>query len=151
MLVLQAIGARRIQCAELKPYRLQKAVEFGAVAFDTGARHRFELVIEASGSQPGRQQALEATLPGGACVFLGESTANWDIQENREVKLKDFYLIRSFYFPISEYAENERLLVAHQESFRRLVDAEAPLDGLPGLFAAFHRGESLKPMMVNHR
>ena len=151
VLVLQALGADRIQCSELKPYRMQKALEFGATAFDAGVPHRFELVIEASGSRPGRQTALEATAPGGACIFLGESTENWDIQENREIKLKDFFLIRSFYFPISEYAENERLLVAHQNSFRRLVDAESPLEGLPELFAAFYRGASLKPMMVNRR
>jgi L-iditol 2-dehydrogenase len=151
VLVLQALGAGRIHCTEPKPYRMQKAVEFGAVAFDAGDKHRFELVIEASGSTPGRQTALEATAPGGACIFLGESTDKWEIVENREVKLKDFFLIRSFYFPIGEYAENERMLVAHQDSFRRLVDAEAPLEGFPELFAAFYRGDNLKPMMVNPR
>lgn len=149
VLVLQAMGASRIHCAELKEYRMRKAVEFGAVAFDPADKRRFDLVIEASGSAPGRQMALEATAPGGACVFLGESTEPWNIEENREIKLKDFFLIRSFYFPIGEYVENEKLLIANQDSFRRLVDAQAPLDDLPALFAAFHRGDSLKPMMVN--
>jgi len=151
VLMLQVLGADRIQCAELKPYRLQKAMEFGATQFDASRSHRFELVIEASGSRLGRQQALEATLPGGACVFLGESTDNWDIEENREVKLKDFFLIRSFYFPIGEFVENERLLVANKEAFGRMVDDEAPLEELPGLFAAFYRGEKVKPMMIIRR
>ena len=136
------MGAKDTHCSEIKPYRMRKAVEFGAKAFDPSATRRFDLVIEASGSKPGRQKALEAVAPGGACVFLGESTDNWDIEENREVKLKDFFLIRSFYFPISDYAENERMLVANAASFRRLVDAEGALDGLPELFAAFYRGES---------
>jgi L-iditol 2-dehydrogenase len=151
VLVLKAMGAGRIAAAEPNPYRLGKAVEFGAEALTADEHRRFELVIEASGSRAGRQQALEAAAPGGAVVFLGESTAHWDIEENREVKLKDFFLIRSFYFPIAEFAENQKLLIANQDSFRRMVDAEAPLAGLPDLFAAFHRGESLKPMMVNSR
>jgi L-iditol 2-dehydrogenase len=149
LLVLQAMGAEQVHCAEIKPYRMKKAVEFGATAFDPSETRRFGLVIEASGSKAGRQKALEAVAPGGACVFLGESTDNWDIEENREVKLKDFFLIRSFYFPIADYAENERMLVTNAASFRRLVDAEASLENLPELFAAFYRGESLKPMMVN--
>lgn len=149
LLVLAAMGAAKLRCAEPRPYRMQKAIEFGARAWDPSEKTRFALVIEASGSRGGRQAALEATAPGGACVFLGESTDSWSIEENREIKLKDFFLIRSFYFPISEYSENERMLVAHQDSFRRLVDAEAPLAALPALFAAFYRGESVKPMMVN--
>ncbi len=149
VLVLQAMGASRLHCAEPRPYRLGKAVEFGALAWDPSEKTRFDLVIEASGSRAGRQAALEATAPGGASVFLGESTDAWSIEENREIKLKDFFLVRSFYFPIAEYHENERMLVAHQDAFRRLVDAESSLDALPELFAAFHRGESLKPMMVN--
>jgi threonine dehydrogenase-like Zn-dependent dehydrogenase len=149
LLVLQAMGAQQTHCSEIKPYRMQKAIEFGATPFDPAQTRRFDLIIEASGSKPGRQKALEAVAPGGACVFLGESTDNWDVEENREVKLKDFFLIRSFYFPIADYAENERMLVANAASFRRLVDAEASLENLPELFAAFYRGENLKPMMVN--
>jgi threonine dehydrogenase-like Zn-dependent dehydrogenase len=151
ILVLQAMGGREIHCAEINAFRLQKAIEFGAAPLTADEARRFDVVIEASGSEPGRQKALELTRPGGACVFLGESNAQWKIVENRELQLKDFFLIRSFYFPIADFAENEQMLLQHAVSFRRLVDAEATIDDLPNLFAAFARGEHLKPMMISPR
>lgn len=147
ILVGQAMGVETVHCVEPRAYRADKAASFGAVV-NGAADERFELVIEASGANAARQSALERTAPLGACVFLGESTAPWAIDENVEVKLKDFFLIRSFYFPVGEYADNLELLAADAERFGSLIDEEADLDGLPAMFAAFARGERLKPMLA---
>ena len=80
-------------------------------------------------------------------VQLGESD-QWSIQETKPVRRKDFYFIRSFYFPIGDFAANVELLRADMGDYARLVDATADLDGLETLFGEFARGERLKPLLM---
>jgi L-iditol 2-dehydrogenase len=82
----------------------------------------------------------------GAVIQLGEADA-WQVNETKAIRRKDFYYVRSFYFPISECAENVELLRANRARYERLVDARVPLDGLEDLFAQFARGERLKPQL----
>jgi threonine dehydrogenase-like Zn-dependent dehydrogenase len=147
ILVAQAMGIREVACIEPKAYRAEKAAGFGARIVDPGEARRFELVVEASGNRQARQRALELVAPQGACVFIGESTAPWEIDENIEIKLKDFFLIRSFYFPIADHEPNLEILRNDAERFRSLIDEETGLDGFEAMFRAFARGERLKPML----
>jgi len=80
---------------------------------------------------------------------VGESDA-WQIQETKAIRRKDFYCIRSFYFPLGEYAENIEILRRGRERFERLVDAQVPLDGLSTLFAQFAAGDRIKPQLHFH-
>ena len=93
--------------------------------------------------------ALEAVGPDGAVIQIGESDA-WSIKETRSIRLKDFYLIRSFYFPRTDFAANVDILRKNREDFGRLVDETVPLEGLEGLFDAFAQGRRLKPLMCPH-
>jgi hypothetical protein len=79
-------------------------------------------------------------------VQLGEADA-WAVTETKAIRRKDFYYVRSFYFPLSEYAANIELLRANRARYERLVDARVPLAGLEELFAQFARGERLKPQL----
>jgi L-iditol 2-dehydrogenase len=131
------------------PYRAASAPSLCAVETlpDAAAGRRYGLVVEATGKDAARQVALEAVGPEGAVLQLGESDA-WAITETRSIRLKDFFLVRSFYFPIGEYAANLELLRADRDRYERLVDATADLDGLGELFRSFARGEKLKPIMM---
>ena len=62
--------------------------------------------------------------------------------------MKDFFLVRSFYFPIGSYGANLEFLRADRAKFERLIDATADLDGLGDLFQSFAQGQSLKPLML---
>jgi L-iditol 2-dehydrogenase len=148
LLVLGGMGFGPISVVEPGAYRAGVAASFGATVLSAeaaGAQH-FPLVVEAAGKDAARQLALEAVAPRGALVQLGESDA-WSIRETKAIRRKDFFLIRSFYFPPAEFAANCDLLRACRADYRRLVDEEAGLDGLEALFAAFARGERLKPLM----
>ena len=81
------------------------------------------------------------------CVFLGESDA-WTIEETRPLRRKDFFIARSFYFPMREFEANLALLRAGRERYERLVDARVSLAGLEKLFGEFSRGERLKPQFT---
>jgi len=131
--------------ADPKAHRLRAALAFGARDLDAASAPRnFPLVLETAGVNAARQRALELTAPGGVCVFLGESD-RWEINEVKAIRRKDFFIARSFYFPLHEYAANIELLRADRDNYMQLVDARVPLDGLHDLFAAFAAGERLKP------
>lgn len=150
LLVLRGLGFAPLAVVEPGTYRAAFAGSLGAEQMEPGdaAERRFGLVIEAAGKDPARQLALEAVAPGGVVVQIGESDS-WTITENRTIRRKDFFLARSFYFPIGDVARNLSLLRGAMADYARLVvDATAPLDGLEALFSAFTRGEKLKPLCI---
>ena len=150
LLVLQHFGFDRVDVFDPNPFRRGIAVSLGghpleAIAPDAA----YDLVLECSGKDAGRQSALESVRALGAVVQLGESDA-WQVQETKAIRRKDFYYIRSFYFPISEYADNIEILRQGRVKFEQLVDAQVPLDGLSTLFAQFAAGDRIKPQLHFH-
>jgi hypothetical protein len=57
-------------------------------------------------------------------------------------------MIRTFYFPVSDFKPNVELLRRYKEEYRVLVDGEFGLPALPENFARFARGELIKPVLV---
>ncbi|MCA6119719.1 alcohol dehydrogenase catalytic domain-containing protein [Bradyrhizobium sp. WSM 1738] len=149
IIVLNRMGFGPIEVVEPSDYRAHFAETLGVkrTTPEAATAGRYSMVIEATGKDPARQLALEAVAAEGAIVQLGESDA-WSISETRSVRLKDFFLIRSFYFPIGDYEANLDLLRADRDKYERLVDAQADLDGLSELFNSFARGERLKPQLA---
>ena len=144
VLVAQQLGFSEVHLGEPRAHRLQTGLSLGAHALADNAAARFPIVLESSGVDAARQRALELTAPNGVCVFLGESDT-WQINENRAVRRKDFFIARSFYFPIREYTQNLSLLRTHRTQYESLVDAQVPLSGLEKLFSEFASGARLKP------
>ncbi len=147
LLVLQQFGYGPVHVIDPNQFRSGVAGELGGVplaALEPNAR--YPLVLECSGKDAARQVALEAVAARGVVVQLGEADA-WQVNETKAIRRKDFYILRSFYFPIAEYMLNIELLRTGRERYERLVDARVPLDGLQDLFAQFARGERLKPQL----
>lgn len=149
LLVARGMGYRPLFVVEPGERRAAFAASLGAtrLAPEEALARRFDLVIEASGKDPGRQMAFESVAAGGAILQLGESDA-WTIAENKAIRRKDFAMLRSFYFPKGDHAANIALLRAGRADYERLVDAEAGFEGLQDLFDAFRRGERLKPIFT---
>lgn len=147
LLVLQHFGYAPIEVFDPNEFRRGVAGELGGVALaglETSAR--YPLVLECSGKDAARQSALELVAARGVVIQLGEADA-WQVSETKAIRRKDFYYVRSFYFPLAEYPLNIELLRADRARYERLVDARVPLDGLEALFARFARGERLKPQL----
>jgi threonine dehydrogenase-like Zn-dependent dehydrogenase len=149
VITLGRMGFGPIDVIDPTAYRACMAESLGArrTTPEAAAKGRYLLVVEATGKDPARQLSLEAVAPEGAIAQLGESDG-WSIKETRSIRLKDFFLVRSFYFPVGDYQENIGLLRADRDKYERLVDGQVGLDGLQGLFEAFARGEKLKPQVV---
>jgi L-iditol 2-dehydrogenase len=149
IIVLARMGFGPIHVVDPASYRATFAASLGAVETspEEAAAGRFRLVVEATGKDAARQIALEAVGAEGAILQLGESDT-WAIAETRSIRLKDFFLVRSFYFPIGAHAANLELFRADRAKYERLIDATADLDGLGELFQSFAQGQKLKPIML---
>ena len=140
LIVLRRMGFGPLTVREPNARRAGVAASLGAAPVSAGEALAGSpvLVLECSG--------LEAVAPYGAAVQLGESNAR-AITETKAVRRKDCFLIRSFYFPVGNYSANIELLRADRADYARLVDATTDLDGLQDLFAAFAKGDRLKPLL----
>ena len=147
ILVLKAMGVPRIVVSEPRETRRDFARKLGALPLED-ADERFHLVLECSGKNPARQMALERVRAMGAVVFLGESSAPWQIEENKEIRRKDFRICRSFYFRTDELERSIGLLKRCENEARLLVQEQGPLEDLQKMYERFASGESLKPLVV---
>ena len=147
IIALRDTGYRNIQVIDLKPERLALAEKFGAKPCPVdGAGQRFKLIMECSGAHAARDQAIPAILPRGAIVLIGENSKPWTINEDKTFRRKDFYMVRTFYFPKTDHPANCDLLRRKKDSFRILVDAEFGFETFNDGFARFVAGKHVKPL-----
>jgi threonine dehydrogenase-like Zn-dependent dehydrogenase len=149
VLALRSHGYDDIYVADPNQTRLSIAVALGAKAHPVGdTSTRFALIVECSGAHAARNLGIELVLPRGALVLVGENAAPWSIEEGKVFRRKDFYMIRTFYFPILDFAPNVELLRRYKDEYRVIVDGEFGLADLPKNFASFVKGELIKPVLA---
>jgi len=148
VIALQNHGFSQVYTSDPNRDRLTAAVDFGAIPHPAGdASRRFRLIVECSGAHAARNLGLEAVLPRGALMLVGENDAPWSIEETKTIRRKDFHMIRSFYFPKGCFSANVALLRRERERYRRLVDLEFRLRELPEVYRRFAEGGLMKPML----
>jgi len=148
IVALQDLGYTDVHVSDLKEERLQLAESFGAKRHPVGSPDkRFKLIVECSGSHAARSLGMEIVLPRGVLILIGESDKPWPVQENKAIRRKDFYMVRTFYFPKSDFPLNVELLRKEKARYRQLVDAQFGLERLPEMFGRFVAGELVKPLL----
>jgi threonine dehydrogenase-like Zn-dependent dehydrogenase len=149
VLALKSMGYDDIRVSDPNPARLRIARSFGAKPHPVGdTSQRFALIVECSGAHAARNLGIEVVLPRGALVLVGENAAPWTIEEGKVFRRKDFYMIRTFYFPIADFEPNIELLRRYKDEYRVFVDGEFGLNDLPRNFARFAEGELIKPVLA---
>lgn len=149
VVALQNLGYREVFVSDLKEERLQLAESFGAKRHPVGdSTKRFKLIVECSGSHTARSLGMEIVLPRGVLILIGESDTPWPVQETKAIRRKDFYMVRTFYFPKSDFPLNVELLRKEKARYRRLVDAQFGIEALPEMFGRFVAGELVKPLLA---
>ncbi|GGE27778.1 alcohol dehydrogenase [Pullulanibacillus camelliae] len=150
ILTLQAFGFKKVYASDPSKERIELAKEFNAIPYsknDSSIAAEFSIVIEASGSALGRKTGIYAVEPGGAFVVMGESSEPFIVEPTPELRRKDFYLIRSFYFQLNEVKDNIELYRRHQTSFQRLVSKVSPFEKFKETFDEFCEGKTVKPFV----
>ena len=149
IVALQDFGYTDVHVCDPKEERLRLAEEFGAKRHPVGSPDkRFRLIVECSGSHAARSLGMEIVLPRGVLILIGESDLPWPVQETKAIRRKDFYMVRTFYFPKSDFALNVELLRRERARYRRLIDARFSIGELPEMFGRFVAGELVKPLLT---
>jgi threonine dehydrogenase-like Zn-dependent dehydrogenase len=148
LIALRDLGVTQIFVSDPRAQRTALAMDLGAQAHPVGdLSQRFDLVLETSGNLAAREQGLQVVAAQGVMLWVGESDEPWTIVESKPVRRKDFFLVRSFYFPKSDHADNVALLRRHRADYEKLVDKVFDLADMPTEFARFMAGERIKPLM----
>ena len=138
-----------IHVADPNAARLQIAQSFGAKAHPVGdTSKRFALIMECSGAHAARNLGIELVLPRGALVLVGENAAPWTIEEGKVFRRKDFYMIRTFYFPIADFEPNVGCCARYKARIPRPRRRRVRPSSLPENFARFAKGELIKPVLA---
>jgi len=149
ILALASLGYRNVCVSDPKTERRQLAESLGAQPHPVGETDkRFAFIVECSGAHAARSLAMNIVSPRGVLLLIGESEQPWPVQETPAIRRKDFYMVRTFYFPKSDYALNLELLRRHKAQYRRLVDAQFAIAELPQMFERFVAGDLVKPMLA---
>lgn len=144
---LRAFGAEKVYASDPIPYRLDVAAGLGAEPVkpaDVGRIDEIEVIIEAAGLSMTTMEAVEMVAPGGRVVLLGENWKPWTYTPTGANMLRDSSLIRSWYFPLREFEENQQMLLDGVFPYASFVSHTFALDDLEQAFDQFFSGESAK-------
>jgi threonine dehydrogenase-like Zn-dependent dehydrogenase len=152
--------------SELSPYRRERAAAFGTKAptlevtsidpraedLEAMIRKRVpygvDLVVEAVGSWPTIVQSLDLVRPGGTVCLVGEHWGKVTLDRPKgSWMINDMTLIRSFYFPLPEYEENQAMIVDGTLDAAGLASHTFPLEQLRAAYDLFGAGEALKVLV----
>ncbi len=147
--VVAGLGAFGVQCyaADLYPERMAAAEALGAIpveARDAGDLENINLIIEVTGRPDNIRRSIKQVDSGGKVVLVGEWEDSWEFEAGGAIILKDFHLIRSWYFPLLEFEENQRMILDGAIDPTKLFSHAFPLVELPEAFELFLSGSSRK-------
>lgn len=144
----------RVFVSDVVPYRLELAQRLGATPLRAGegplgaqlvrqGASDIDLVVETSGKQVARQEALELLAQRGvmACVGHGEGL---QLQVSSELIAPERTILGSEYFRYDEMPDNLALLREHGAFLAQIITHRFPLDRISEAFAAFLGGETGK-------
>ena len=145
--VAEVMGATHVVVDDVLPARLSAAKALGFERIDA-EQGKIPLVVEASGSSEGRDRAMALVEPGGVVLLLGEGSQPWVVPASPAWRRLEAAYIRSFYFPLSEVADNWEVIRRCGSRLASLIDDVRPLDSLFDVFIDFVSGKSVKPLVT---
>ena len=156
---LRAVGVPEVYVSELSDYRLEIAQGYGAIPVNPGRddlnqrirdSHPYgvDLVVEAVGTLPTIWQSYDMVAPGGRISLLGEYWGKVELEGAKNSwMINDITLIRSFYFTIPEFYENQQMILDGTLDTTPLASHSFPLEEISAAYELFQSGNSVKIMV----
>ena len=144
---LKVFGVETVYSSDYSDERRAAAAELGGTPVlpgETASLDEVEIVIEVAGRPDTIMPAVELVAPGGRVVMLGECWEEWPFVPTGATMLKDYSLIRSWYFPLSEFGENQQMVLDGRIDASRLISHTFDLHDLGEAFELFLSGRSRK-------
>ncbi len=108
-----------------------------------------DIVFEAVGIWPTILQSFDLVRPGGTINLVGEYWGKIEIDRPKgSWMINDMTLIRSFYFTIPEFYENQQMIVDGKLDAAPLATQTFPLEDLDAAYDLFRSGQALKVLVT---
>lgn len=143
---------QNLYAADTSAYHLRLAGELGAtqqIAVDpsdtpgsiAAALHGFvDRVIEVVGVDGTLAASMKCVAPGGRIVLIGEPEKALTLQRSTDWVLKDFSLVNSWYFPVSEMEENLQYIREHADEVGKLASHRFGIQDMEHAYELFGQG-----------
>ncbi|MFW6006843.1 MAG: zinc-dependent alcohol dehydrogenase [Halanaerobiales bacterium] len=152
---LRNMGVGKIYATDLIPYRLKIAENLGAVPLNVDDINLIEyfrgnypegipLVIDCVGAPFTLKDAVRVVRGGGKIVVTGEYWEDWTLKPHSDFMLKDWQLIRSWYFPVTEINSNMEILKYNPKIVNKIISHRFSLKELDRAFEMFLNRETAK-------
>jgi 2-desacetyl-2-hydroxyethyl bacteriochlorophyllide A dehydrogenase len=157
--MMKAFGVPRVYVSEISAYRRGKVEELGGIPIDPSQEnleqriradypYGVDVVFEAVGSPATIWQSFDLVTHGGAINLVGEYWGKLELERPKsEWMLNDITAIRSFYFTIPEFYENQALVLDGKLDAKALATHSFPLAEVRAAYDAFAAGDTLKVMV----
>jgi threonine 3-dehydrogenase len=156
---LRAFGVPKVYVSEISAYRRERAQALGAVTIDPTAedveerirsQHPYgvDIVFEAVGTLSTIWQSFDLVTRGGIVNLVGEYWGKIELERPKGTwMINDLTVIRSFYFTMPEFDENQRMVLEGKLDAKSLVTHTFPLEEVKAAYDLFQTGNSLKIMV----
>ncbi|MFO7698239.1 MAG: alcohol dehydrogenase catalytic domain-containing protein [Anaerolineae bacterium] len=156
---LSAVGVPEIFVSEFSDYRLEIARGYGAIPVNPNREdlaqrikdshpYGVDLVVEAVGTLPTIWQSFDLVRPGGTISLLGEYWGKVELDRAKGAwMINDIQLIRSFYFTIPEFYENQQMIIDGVLKTAPLASHSYPLEEISAAYEIFQRGDTVKVLV----
>lgn len=154
IIILKALGVKMVLASDYAEYRLKVAGQLGAIPVSPEQASidepdfQVDLAVEAVGLPQTLRQGLHLTRPGGKLLSLGELPDAFSMEIDLPLRLKDQTIVRSWYYPLKEFAENLKLW---REGFFKqapaLISHVYGLEQMQEAADLFYSGQSLKVLI----
>ena len=152
---LRNMGVNRVYATDLIPKRLKAAEEIGAVPLnindiDLQEYMKIEhpggipLIMDCVGAPYTLKDAVRVVSGGGKIGVIGEYWDEWTLKPHSDFMLKDWQLIRSWYFPLTEVKENMEILKNNFKITDKIISHRFSLEELNHAFDMFFNRKTLK-------
>ncbi|MGE5572591.1 MAG: zinc-dependent alcohol dehydrogenase [Bacteroidota bacterium] len=155
--VLRSLGVPVVYAVDRGGPRLEEAEALGAIPIDmtethpvgyVKARGGVDLAVEAAGVPASLTNCLRVVNFGGRVLALGELPDSFKLEVDLVTRLKDFSVQRTWYFPISEFEENQRLAAAgFFRGAQMLISGIYALDDMQRAADLFYSGKATKVLV----
>jgi len=105
-------------------------------------------VFEAVGSPATIWQSFDLVTPGGTVNLVGEHWGKLELERPKmKWMLNDITAIRSFYFTIPEFYENQQMILEGKLNAKALATHAFPLGDVRAAYDRFAAGDTLKVLV----
>ena len=157
--MMKAFGVPHVYASEIADYRLGKAAEFGAIPINPKEENLEErirddypygvdIVFEAVGILPTIYQSLDLVSPGGTVNLVGEYWGKIELERPKgSWMINDITAIRSFYFTIPEFYENQQMILDGKLAAAEMATHSFALEQIREAYDLFGSGQALKAIV----